>query len=180
MSWWNSLGFPPIFEAKDDNSWGASHLEHGLRNSQLDYNWRLPIIFMGLYNRQYGIIDGIVWLIIDGIVYGIIPAICGIMWLIDYTTQPWLVSTRARTMEVVLVDLSALGAVASARNAAAERPRGAQPGRGALRGSPKGTAGISWWEVGNFLGWCVKNVKPGFFGWPLQLMRKLWTNSGFP
>jgi hypothetical protein len=34
--------------------------------------------------------------------------------------------------------------------------------------------------VGNFLGWCVKNVKPGFFGWPLQLMRKLWTNSGFP
>jgi hypothetical protein len=43
---------------------------------------------MGLYNRQYGIIDGIVWLIIDGIVYGIIPAICGIMWLIDYTTQP--------------------------------------------------------------------------------------------
>ena len=139
------FGVSPIFEAKNDNSWGASHLEHGLRNPQLDYNGRLPIILMGLYNRQYGIIDGIIWLIIDGIVYGIIPAICGILWLIDYTTQPRLVSTRARTMEVVLVDLSALGAVASARNAAAERPRGAQPGRGALRGSPKG-----WW--GNFRG----------------------------
>ena len=63
--------------------------------------------------------------------------------------------------QVALVHLPAFGAVSSARDAAAERPGGPGPGRGALRGSPEGVT----WGMGKPWVKCSKHhVEKGFNG----------------